>query len=101
MKVLNSTNPFVSTRHEFGHILQAYKWGIEYFYNTFALASVLSADRSSSSQQYQVFWTVWSANYLPWKYFQFDKNWQKDRLPIGPNPLWGAYSSYFPLPFYM
>jgi len=76
-------------RHEFGHILQARKWGMDFFYGTIVSESVKSANRANeindpSKYNHHDSWTEWTANFLSWHYFVKPTNW---------NPSYQLYPS--------
>jgi len=73
-------------RHEFGHILQARKWGYLFFYRTIVAASVKSAHKSNKHANFnhQHTWTEWSANLLAYHYFNKPADWNMNRYPIKP-----------------
>lgn len=73
-------------RHEFGHILQARKWGFWFFCRYIAKTSIQSAHASrKKAYNHQSTWTEWSANYLAYNYFDKPKDWNFRRFPIAPN----------------
>lgn len=73
-------------RHEFGHILQAKKWGKFFFYGTIAWVSLMSARKASRNSNYdhQETWTEWSANKLAYDYFNRPSDWSSTRYPWAP-----------------
>jgi hypothetical protein len=73
-------------RHEFGHILQAKKWGKLFFYSTIAWTSLMSARKSNSDSNYdhQATWTEWSANKLAYNYFNQPADWPTQQYPLNP-----------------
>ncbi|TXE04804.1 RHS repeat-associated core domain-containing protein [Algoriphagus aquimarinus] len=76
-------------RHEFGHILQARKWGMDFFYGTIVSESIKSANRANeindpSKYNHHDSWTEWTANFLSWHYFGKPSNW---------NPSYQLYPS--------
>ena len=72
-------------RHEFGHILQARKWGNDFFYGTIVPVSLMSADAANNgSFDHQSTWTEWTANLLSWRYFGKPANWDMNSYPIYP-----------------
>jgi hypothetical protein len=68
-------------RHEFGHILQAQKWGNDFFYNTIVPQSLISA---SHNTDHQSSWTEWTANLLSWRYFGKPADWDMNTYRIYP-----------------
>ena len=60
-------------RHEFGHILQAKKWGFLFFYIFVATLSVKSA--LNKKHYHQDTWTEWSANILSYEYLKKPDDW--------------------------
>jgi hypothetical protein len=77
-------------RHEFGHILQARKWGLFFFIRYIALQSLRSAKKANKDKTYNHMqcWTEWTANKLAYKYFNCPKDWNFKAYPIE-----GEYSS--------
>lgn len=73
-------------RHEFGHVLQARKWGYWFFYSTVVAASVKSARTANrhAGFNHQHTWTEWTANLLAYRYFKEPTNWNMKRYPIKP-----------------
>lgn len=73
-------------RHEYGHMLQAKKWGKFFFYRAIAWISINSARRSSHDPQFihQHTWTEWSANKLSYDYFKQPADWDMKAYPIYP-----------------
>jgi hypothetical protein len=84
-------------RHEFGHILQAKKWGKLFFYRSIAKESILSADRSNRDPEFihQHTWTEWTANRLSYYFFRRPNDWDMKSYPICP-PLDGRPGSDWP-----
>ncbi|MBN1184619.1 MAG: RHS repeat-associated core domain-containing protein [Bacteroidales bacterium] len=85
-------------KHEFGHILQARKWGAGVFYGDVAPASLryakyANSDPYYSNLDYMSNWTEWSANYLSYKYFK--GNFNTTAYPISPVNS-GAHIFHFP-----
>ena len=73
-------------RHEYGHILQAKKWGKLFFYRFIARQSVDSVRRSNrdSSFNHQHTWTEWTANRLSYYFFKRPDDWDMKSFPIHP-----------------
>jgi len=72
-------------RHEFGHVLQANKWGKEFFYGTIVPVSLMSADAANNgSLNHQSTWTEWTANLLSWRYFGKPAGWDMNSYPVFP-----------------
>ena len=73
-------------RHEFGHILQAKKWGKIFFYRHIARESINSVKRSNkdSSFNHQHTWTEWTANRLSYYFFKRPNDWDMKSYPIYP-----------------
>jgi hypothetical protein len=73
-------------RHEYGHILQARKWGKRFFYRHIAWESLNSARRSSrdASFNHQHTWTEWTANRLAYYFFKRPDDWDMKSYPIHP-----------------
>ena len=72
-------------RHEFGHILQARKWGNDFFYGTIVPISLTSADAANNgSWDHGSTWTEWTANLLSWRYFGSPADWDMNSYPIYP-----------------
>jgi hypothetical protein len=73
-------------RHEFGHMLQAKKWGKIFFYRYVARESVNSVRRSNrdSSFNHQHTWTEWTANRLSYYFFKRPNDWDMKSYPIYP-----------------
>jgi hypothetical protein len=73
-------------RHEFGHILQARKWGKRFFYRYIAWQSIISARRSSHDPTFvhQHTWTEWTANRLAYYFFKRPDDWDMKSYPIHP-----------------
>ena len=72
-------------RHEFGHILQAKKWGMWFFYKSIAPASLLSARKNGiNGFCHQDTWTEWSANVLSYNYFNQPADWDFNQFPLAP-----------------
>ena len=84
-------------RHEYGHILQAKKWGKLYFYKSVAWTSLMSARKSNHqpSFNHQQTWTEWSANKLSYEFFNHPLDWPLNRYPISP-PLQREERSMLP-----
>ncbi len=73
-------------RHEFGHVLQAKKWGSDFFYGTIMSVSLMSADAANNGAfDHQSTWTEWTANLLSWRYFGRPSNWDMNNYPIFPS----------------
>lgn len=72
-------------RHEYGHILQAKKWGYFFFYFRVAFSSLYSAYKNPRYHKYH--WTEWSANFLSYMYFKKKETieWNEDSFPIQPD----------------
>ncbi len=85
-------------RHEYGHMLQAKKWGKFFFYRTIAWISVSSARRSNRDPQFihQHTWTEWTANKLSYNYFKQPADWDMKAYPIDP-PEVGREGSEVPV----
>lgn len=73
-------------RHEFGHILQAQKWGKLFFYRYIARESLNSARRASRDREFihQHTWTEWTANRLAYYFFKRPADWDMKNYPIHP-----------------
>ena len=73
-------------RHEFGHILQAKKWGKLFFYRYIARESLNSARRASRDHGFihQHTWTEWTANRLAYYFFKRPDDWDMKNFPICP-----------------
>jgi hypothetical protein len=73
-------------RHEYGHILQARKWGKRFFYRYIAWESLNSAKRSSydANFKHQHTWTEWTANRLAYYFFKRPDDWDMKSYPIHP-----------------
>lgn len=73
-------------RHEYGHVLQARKWGKRFFYRYIAWQSLSSARRSShdTTFNHQHTWTEWTANRLAYYFFKRPNDWDKKSYPIHP-----------------
>lgn len=73
-------------RHEFGHILQAKKWGKVFFYRHIARESINSARRAHGDPSFvhQHTWTEWTANRLSYYFFKRPDDWDMERYPIHP-----------------
>lgn len=73
-------------RHEYGHILQARKWGKRFFYRHIAWLSLNSARRSSQDTTFnhQHTWTEWTANRLSYYFFKRPDDWDMKSYPIHP-----------------
>ena len=73
-------------RHEFGHMLQARKWGKLFFYRFVAPESVSSVRKScrDSSHNHQHTWTEWTANRLAYHFFKRPDDWDMKSFPITP-----------------
>jgi hypothetical protein len=71
-------------RHEYGHILQAKKWGFVYFMTHIAFISLRSARKANRNKAYNHMhcWTEWSANKLAYEYFSCPKDWNFRDYPI-------------------
>jgi len=69
-------------RHEFGHILQARNWGMNFFYEKIVPASLKSA--SGNKYWHMNTWTEWSANRLSYIYFGKPDDWNHSKYPIWP-----------------
>jgi hypothetical protein len=84
-------------RHEFGHILQAKKWGKLFFYRYIAFESLNSARRASRDPGFihQHTWTEWTANRLAYYFFKRPDDWDMERFPINP-PLEGRDGTDWP-----
>lgn len=67
-------------RHEFGHILQARKYGMQFFYSVIAPASLASA--ASKSGDHQKYWTEVQANTFAYYYFNAPADWKLYEYPI-------------------
>ena len=72
-------------KHEYGHILQARKWGMATFYSKVVPASLRSAKRHRNEKDFyhQDTWTEWSANDLSKDYFSSEK-WNSEQYPTMP-----------------
>ena len=73
-------------RHEFGHILQAKKWGKLFFYRYIAMESIRSARRSNHDPKFvhQHTWTEWTANRLAYYFFKRPEDWDTKSYPTCP-----------------
>lgn len=73
-------------RHEYGHILQAKKWGKFFFYRYVAKESIISARKSSQDPCFvhQHTWTEWTANRLSYYFFKRPDDWDMNSFPIHP-----------------
>jgi len=73
-------------RHEYGHFLQARKWGKRFFYRYIAWKSLSSAKRSSHDPAFnhQHTWTEWTANRLAYYFFKRPDDWDMKSYPIYP-----------------
>lgn len=73
-------------RHEYGHFLQARKWGKRFFYRYIAWQSLHSAKRSSHDPAFnhQHTWTEWTANRLAYYFFKRPADWDMKSYPIHP-----------------
>jgi hypothetical protein len=78
-------------RHEFGHVLQARVWGLN-FYNFAIIPTSLASTRSSYNHMST--WTEWSANYLSWSWFNKPADWDHINYPIGPTDPNNPFSSF-------
>lgn len=96
----NDLNDIHLLRHEFGHILQARKYGLEFFYTVIGPASLASA--AARTGNHNLFWTEVQANTLSWQYFGAPSDWIMDPYVIDlkwihhGDPL---LSDPFPYPF--
>lgn len=81
-------------RHEYGHFLQAKRWGYFFFYFRVAFSSLMSVIRKPRYHKYH--WTEWSANYLSYHYFDDKENWDMESFPIQPEM--NRIEIKFPLP---
>jgi hypothetical protein len=81
-------NDLETLKHEFGHILQARKWGHRYFFQVVGPTSIRNYYKFSkrNPEIYDRTWTEWSANYLSYKYFGEPADWNKTFFPISPLP---------------
>lgn len=70
--------------HEFGHILQARAWGLIYYYNTVAPASIESFNKSliTSGYSHDDTWTEWSASRMAYEYFGRPGTWNFTSYPV-------------------
>jgi|SRR5688572_4099745 len=73
-------------RHEFGHILQARKWGKLFFYRYIAIESIVSARKSNQDATFihQQTWTEWTANRLAYYFFKRPEDWDMKSYPTYP-----------------
>lgn len=73
-------------RHEYGHILQARKWGKLFFYRHIAWESLTSARKSAHDTKFnhQHTWTEWTANRLSYYFFKRPDDWDMKSYPIHP-----------------
>jgi hypothetical protein len=73
-------------RHEYGHILQAKKWGKFFFYRYIAKESIISARKSSRDPDFihDHTWTEWTANRLSYYFFKRPDDWDMNSFPIHP-----------------
>ena len=71
-------------RHEYGHMLQAKRWGMFFFYRTIALTSLNSARRSNQDPHFihQHTWTEWTANKLSYDFLKQPPDWDMRWYPI-------------------
>jgi RHS repeat-associated protein len=72
-------------KHEYGHILQARKWGMATFYSKVVPASLRSAQRHRNEKDFyhEDTWTEWSANDLSKDFFSSEK-WNSKQFPTMP-----------------
>lgn len=84
-------------RHEFGHILQAKKWGKVFFYRYIARESLMSARRAGHDPAFihQHTWTEWTANRMAYYFFKRPDDWDMKSFPICP-PLDAREGSDWP-----
>lgn len=76
-------------QHEFGHVLQARKWGYGYFYTTVASASLEAASKANNGTlgyPYMDTWTEYSANALSSFYFG-NKYQSSSQYPVVPSSI--------------
>jgi RHS repeat-associated protein len=66
-------------KHEYGHILQAEKWGKEFFYQIVSPISLNSAKKYGADHKYT--WTERTANYFSREYF-INESWNYFEFPI-------------------
>ena len=90
--------------HEYGHILQAKKYGMLYFYKTIVPTSLSSANQNNTNTENTFYhhdtWTEWSANDLSNDYFKPNK-WDMTRFPLLPKHFRsGIYPPMKPSKFY-
>ncbi len=72
-------------RHEYGHILQAKKWGLWFFYSRIVPVSLWSASKHGKNKfRHPDTWTEWSANQLSYSYFNKPTDWNFEKYPIRP-----------------
>jgi len=64
--------------HEYGHILQAQRWGYFFFYTRVAISSLISAWKKPDQHIYH--WTEWTANLLSKRYFN-KEDWDECYFP--------------------
>lgn len=67
-------------RHEFGHILQARRFGLWKFYTEIGPRSLRSAMGKRVHREY---WTEVNANRLAFEYFGCPSDWPGKRFPLG------------------
>jgi hypothetical protein len=77
-------------RHEFGHILQARRYGNAFYYSVIGLVSPVSALTSPS---HQASWTEKEANTLSYIYFNFPADWNFDKYQIDVEYMKGVIKS--------
>jgi hypothetical protein len=73
-------------RHEYGHMLQAKKWGNVFFYRSISWTSMNSARKSNHDPQFihQHTWTEWTANRLSYDFFKQPADWDMKAYPVQP-----------------
>jgi hypothetical protein len=79
-------NNIALLRHEFGHMLQAKKWGKIFFYRYIAWESLNSVRRANHDPSFihQHTWTEWTANRLSYYFFKRPEDWDMKSYPIHP-----------------
>lgn len=73
-------------RHEYGHILQAERWGMDYYYFTVGPTSKRSFDNylKTPGFSHDDTWTEWSASRMAYEYFGRPSDWDKEYYPLAP-----------------
>jgi RHS repeat-associated protein len=89
-------------KHEFGHVLQAKKYGLSFFYKTILPNSLYSGylNQTRNNFDHHDTWTEWSANDLSKDYFK-NEAWNTKRFPLLPKHVrMGIYPNMKPTTFY-